>query len=63
MTYFLDKTLVQMRSSADNSSVIKRQLKLNEDGSLSAELITIVPSDKKEVLVFTKQKTAEVKRK
>jgi hypothetical protein len=62
MTYFLDKTLVQMRSAADNSSVIKRQLKLNEDGSLSAELITIVPSDKKEVLVFTRQKTAEAKR-
>ena len=57
MTYFLDTTLVQMRSSSDNSSVIKRHLKMADDGSMTVELITIVPADKKDVLVFMKQKT------
>jgi hypothetical protein len=63
MTYFLDTVLVQMRSAADNSTVIKRHLKLDEDGSLRVEVITIVPRDAKDVLVFTKQKptTAGVK--
>ena len=56
ITYFLDMTLVQIRSAADNSSVIKRQFRMNEDGSLRVELITIVPSDKTETLVFGKQK-------
>jgi hypothetical protein len=55
MTYFLDKSLVQTRSAADNSTVIKRQLKMNDDGSLRVEMIQIVPSDKTDVLVFTKQ--------
>ncbi len=55
MTYFLDTTLVQIRSAADNSSVVKRHLKMNEDGSLKVELITIVPADKTETLVFNKQ--------
>jgi hypothetical protein len=55
MTYYLDKSLVQMRSAADNSTVIKRQLKLDDDGSLRVELITIVPADKTELLVFTKK--------
>ena len=55
MTYFLDTTLVQTRSAADNSSVIKRHLKMNEDGTLRVELITIVPADKTETLVFNKQ--------
>ena len=55
MTYFLDKSLVQTRSAPDNSTVIKRQLKLNDDGSLRVELVTIVPSDKTELLVFTKK--------
>jgi hypothetical protein len=58
MTYFFDTTLVQIRSAADNSSVIKRQLKMNDDGSLRVELITIVPSDKTETLVFGKQVAA-----
>jgi hypothetical protein len=58
MTYFLDTSLVQTRSAADNSSVVKRLLKLNEDGSLQVELKTIVPSDKTELLVFTKQGSA-----
>lgn len=57
MTYFLDTTLVQMRSAADNSSVIKRQLKMNEDGTLEVQVMTITPVDKTEVLVFNKQKT------
>ncbi len=56
MTYFLDMTLIQIRSAADNSTVIKRQFKINDDGSLRVELITIVPSDKTETLVFGKQK-------
>lgn len=55
MTYYLDKSLVQMRSAADNSTVIKRQLKLQDDGSLRVDLITIVPADKTELLVFTKK--------
>jgi hypothetical protein len=55
MTYYLDKSLVQMRSAADNSVVIKRQLKLEDDGSLRVELTTIVPADKTELLVFTKK--------
>ena len=55
MTYFLDTTLVQMRSAGDNSSVVKRQLKMESDGSMKVEQITIVPSDKTEVLVFTKK--------
>jgi len=55
MTYYLDKSLVQMRSAADNSTVVKRQLKLEPDGSLRVELITIVPADKTELLVFTKK--------
>jgi hypothetical protein len=55
MTYFLDKTLVQTRSAADNSTVIKRQLKMDADGSLRVELITIMPADKTELLVFTRK--------
>ena len=55
MTYFLDSSLIQTRSAADNSIVVKRKMKLNEDGSLQVELVTIVPSDKTETLVFTKQ--------
>jgi hypothetical protein len=55
MTYFLDKSLVQTRSAPDNSTVVKRQLKLESDGSLRVELITIVPADKTELLVFTKK--------
>ena len=43
MTYFLATTLVQTRSTADNSTVVKRQFKMNEDGSLRVELTTIVP--------------------
>jgi hypothetical protein len=58
MTYYLDTTLVQIRSAADNSSVIKRHLKMNDDGSLQVELITLVPSDKTETIVFNKQTTA-----
>ena len=62
MTYFLDTTLVQMRSASDNSSVVKRQLKIEGDGSMKVEQITIVPSDKTEVLVFTKKTpSAELK--
>jgi hypothetical protein len=56
MTYFLDTTLVQMRSAGDNATVIKRHLKLEADGSLKVEQITIVPSSKSDVLVFTRQK-------
>jgi len=55
MTYFLESTLVQIRSTSDNSSVVKRQLTMDGQGVLKVELITIVPSDKTEVLVFTKQ--------
>jgi hypothetical protein len=55
MTYFLDKSLVQTRSAPDNSLVVKRLLKLDDDGSLRVELITIVPTDKTELLVFTKK--------
>jgi hypothetical protein len=55
MTYFLDSMLIQTRSAADNSAVVKRKLKLNDDGSLLVELVTIVPSDKTETLVFTRQ--------
>ena len=55
MTYFLDSSLIQTRSAADNSAVVKRKLKLNDDGSLQVELITIVPADKTETLVFRKQ--------
>ena len=40
MTYFLDKTLVQTRSASDNSTVVKRQLKLEPDGSMKVEQIT-----------------------
>lgn len=58
MTYFLDTALVQTRSAPDNSVVIKRKFKLNEDGSLRVELNTILPSEKTEVLVFTKQGAA-----
>ena len=58
MTYFLDTALVQTRSAPDNSVVIKRKFKLNEDGSLRVELTTIMPADKTEVLVFTKQDVA-----
>ena len=54
MTYFLDGTLIQTRSVPDNSNVIKRKFTLNGDGSLRVELITIMPVDKTEVLVFTK---------
>lgn len=57
MTYFLDMKLVQMRSAADNSTTVKRHLSMNEDGTLQVELITIVPADKTEVLVFTKEKS------
>jgi len=55
MTYFNGKALVQTRSEPDNATVIKRKMQLNEDGSLRVELTTIVPVDKTEVLVFTKQ--------
>lgn len=55
MTYFLDTALVQTRSTADNSTVVKRKFTMTDDGSLRVELTTIVPADKKEVLVFTKQ--------
>ena len=55
MTYFLDTSLVQTRSAGDNSSVVKYQMKLNDDGTLQVELKTIVPADKTELLVFTKQ--------
>jgi hypothetical protein len=58
MTYFLDTALVQTRSTADNSSVIKRKITLTGEGALRVELTTIVPSDKTEVLVFTKQAAA-----
>ena len=58
MTYFLDTTLVQIRSASDNSSVVKRQLTMDEHGAMRVELITIVPSDKTEVLVFTRQTPA-----
>jgi hypothetical protein len=58
MTYFLDTTLVQMRSASDNSTVVKRQLKMEGDGSMRVELTTIVPSDKTDVLVFTKKTVA-----
>jgi hypothetical protein len=58
MTYFLDKTLVQTRSASDNSTVIKRHLKMDDDGSLRVELITIVPADKTELLVFTRKDKA-----
>ena len=58
MTYFLDTTLIQMRSASDNSTVVKRQLKIEGDGSMKVEHITIVPSDKTEVLVFTKTPAA-----
>ena len=58
MTYFLDTTLVQMRSASDNSTVVKRQLKMESDGSMKVEQITIVPSDKTEVLIFTKKAPA-----
>ena len=63
MTYFLDTTLVQMRSASDNSTVVKRHLKIEADGSMRVEQITIVPSDKTDVLVFTKKKpeAAELK--
>src|SRR3954451_13750598 len=46
MTYFLETTLVQIRSASDNSSVVKRQLTIDEHGSMRVELITIVPSTK-----------------
>jgi hypothetical protein len=55
MTYFNGKALVQTRSAPDNTTVIKRKMQLAEDGSLRVELITIVPTDKTEVLVFNKQ--------
>ena len=55
MTYYLDKSLVQTRTAPDNATVIKRQLKLEDDGSLRVDLITIVPADKTELLVFTKK--------
>jgi hypothetical protein len=55
MTYYLDKSLVQTRSAPDNSTVVKRRLQLEDDGSLRVELITIVPADKTELLVFTKK--------
>jgi hypothetical protein len=57
MTYFLDKALVQTRSASDNSTVVKRQLRMESDGSMKVEQITIVPSDKTDVLVFTKRPT------
>lgn len=57
MTYFLGSTLVQIRSAEDNSTAIKRQFKMDADGTMHVELITIVPADKTEVLVFGKQKT------
>src|SRR5688572_20307206 len=38
MTYFLDSMLIQTRSAADNSAVVKRKLKLNENGALEVEL-------------------------
>ena len=60
MTYFLDKTLVQTRSASDNSTVVKRQLKLEPDGSMKVEQITIVPADKMDVLVFVKKSPAAV---
>ena len=53
--YFLDTPLVQMRRASDDSTVAKRQLKMEGDGSVKVEQITIVPSDKTEVLVFTKK--------
>lgn len=56
MTYFLGDTLVQIRSAEDNSTAIKRQLKMDTDGTMRVELITIVPLDKTETLVFAKQK-------
>jgi hypothetical protein len=61
MTYFLDKTLVQMRSASDNSSVVKWQIKMDPDGSMKVEQITIVPSDKTELLVFRKKGDAGAK--
>jgi len=54
MTYFLDTTLVQMRTAGDNSSVVKWQMKMDPDGSMEVEQITIVPADKTELLVFRK---------
>jgi len=58
MTYFLETTLVQIRSATDNSSVVERHLTIDEHGSMRVELLTIVPTDKKEVLVFTRQNSA-----
>src|SRR5688572_8475871 len=58
MTYFLDTALVQTRSTADNSNVVKRKFTLTGDGTLRVEMTTIVPSDKTEVLVFNKQAAA-----
>ena len=45
-----------MRRASDDSTVAKRQLKMEGDGSVKVEQITIVPSDKTEVLVFTKKR-------
>jgi hypothetical protein len=47
-----------MRRASDDSTVAKRQLKMEGDGSVKVEQITIVPSDKTEVLVFTKKAPA-----
>ncbi len=58
MTYFLDATLVQTRSATDNSTVVKRNLRIEPDGSMRVEQITIVPSDKTDLLVFTKKTAA-----
>jgi hypothetical protein len=61
MTYFLDTTLVQMRSASDNSSVVKWKIKMDPDGSMKVEQITIVPADKSELLVFRKKGDAGAK--
>src|SRR4051794_37234618 len=58
MTYFLETTLVQIRSAPDNSSVVERHLTIDEHGSMRVEVMGIVPSSKTEVLVFTRQNAA-----
>src|SRR3954471_19119256 len=58
MTYFLETTLVQIRSAPGNSSVVERHLTIDEHGSMRVELMAIVPSSKTEVLVFTRQNPA-----
>src|SRR3954453_22134826 len=60
MTYYLETTLVQIRSAPDNSSVIERHLTIDEHGAMRVEVMAIVPSGKPEVLVFTRQNPAAV---